>query len=354
MGRTVVLKDTCFLGHVTQHGHPESPERLEAIYAMLQNADMAGCVEEISPRRAAKAEIALNHSPAYIDRIAATAGRPPLSLDPDTGTSEGSWNAAAHAVGAVLDGIDRILSGAADNAFALVRPPGHHAEYSQAMGFCLFNNIAIGARYLLEKHNMQRVLIFDWDIHHGNGTQHSFYANPQVLYVSTHQYPYYPGTGAFEETGDNAGRGFTVNVPLSGGQGDSDYACILREILVPLALEYQPEFVLVSAGFDIYQHDPLGTMEVTPQGFYAMTDIIRELADTVCGGRLLLVLEGGYHVLGIAEAVKQTLRALSSTCGSPVKKPVCSGEDARILPATRASMDKVKKLHSAAWKVFRQ
>ncbi len=236
MGRTVVLKDTCFLGHVTQHGHPESPERLESIYAMLQGADMAGRFEEISPRRATKAEIALNHARAYIERIAATAGRPPLSLDPDTGTSEGSWDAAAHAVGAVLDGIDMILSGKADNGFALVRPPGHHAENSHAMGFCLFNNAAIGARYLLEKHKLKRVLVLDWDIHHGNGTQHSFYANPQVLYVSTHQYPYYPGTGAFEETGENAGRGFTVNVPLSGGQGDSDYACILNEILVPLAV----------------------------------------------------------------------------------------------------------------------
>ncbi len=353
MGRTVIFKDTCFLGHVTQHGHPESPERLEAIYAMLQDGDMAGCFEEISPRRATKAEIALNHSPAYIERIAATAGRPPSSLDPDTGTSEGSWDAAAHAVGAVLDGIDMILSGAADNGFALVRPPGHHAENSHAMGFCLFNNAAIGARYLLEKHKMQRVLIVDWDIHHGNGTQHSFYADPRVLYVSTHQYPYYPGTGAFEETGENAGRGFTVNVPLSGGQGDGDYASIFNEILVPLAVEYQPQFVLVSAGFDIYQHDPLGTMDVTPQGFYDMTRIIRQLAETVCGGRLLFVLEGGYHLQGIAQSVKQTLRALSDSCGSPADTHAGFFEDSMILPATRSSIEKVKKIQSFNWQVFR-
>lgn len=342
------------MGHVTQPGHPESPARLEAIYAMLQGADMAGRFEEMSPRRATKAEIALNHARAYIERIAATEGKPPLSLDPDTGTSEGSWVAAAHAVGAVLDGIDMILSGMADNGFALVRPPGHHAENSHAMGFCLFNNTAIGARYLLEMHKMKRVLVLDWDIHHGNGTQHSFYASPQVLYVSTHQYPYYPGTGAFEETGENAGRGFTVNVPLSGGQGDSDYACILNEILVPLAVEYQPEFVLVSAGFDIYQHDPLGTMDVTPQGFYAMTRIIRQLADNVCGGRLLFVLEGGYHVQGIAESVRQTLLALSDSCGLPVRTPAVSFEDCRILPATRTSIEKVKKLHSSTWQVFSQ
>ena len=353
MGRTVVLKDACFLGHVIQPGHPESPERLQAIYAMLQGADMAGCVEEITPRRATQAEIFLNHSRAYIERIAATAGRPSVRLDPDTGTSEGSWDAAAHAVGAVLDGIDMICAGTADNGFALVRPPGHHAENSAAMGFCLFNNIAIGARYLLEKYTMQRVLIFDWDIHHGNGTQHSFYTSPQVLYVSTHQFPYYPGTGAAEETGEEAGRGFTVNIPLSGGQADNDYACILNEILVPLAGEYKPEFVLVSAGFDIYQHDPLGTMDVTPRGFYEMTRIIKKLADTVCCGRVLFVLEGGYHVQGIADSVKQTLRALSGACISP-EPSICSCEASRILPATRMSIEKVKELHGAAWKVFRQ
>jgi len=353
MGRTVVLKDKCFLGHATQHGHPESPERLEAIYAMLEGADMAGCFEEISPRRATKVEIALNHSSAYIERIAATAGRPPLSLDPDTSTSEGSWDAATCAVGAVLDGIDMILSGQADNGFALVRPPGHHAESDRAMGFCLFNNVAIGARYLISKHKLERVLVIDWDIHHGNGTQHAFYNSSQVLYFSVHQYPYYPGTGALEETGQAAGQGFTVNVPLPGGQGDSDYASIFSEILLPLVSEYQPEFVLVSAGYDIYQHDPLGTMKVTPQGFYIMTKTLRQIAENICGGRLLCTLEGGYHVQGIAESVKQTLLALSDSDSAQANYDIGLVEDRRALPATLRIIERVKKIHSATWQVFR-
>ena len=353
MGRTVVLKDTCFLGHVPQYGHPESPERLESIYAMLQGADMAGRFDEISPRRATKDEITLNHARAYIERIAATSGRPPLGLDPDTSTSEGSWDAATYAAGAVLDGIDMVLAGKADNGFALVRPPGHHAENDHAMGFCLFNNAAIGAHYLIRKHKLQRVLVIDWDIHHGNGTQHAFYNNPKVLYFSTHQYPYYPGTGALEETGQASGRGYTVNVPLPGGQGDSDYACIFSEILAPLANEYKPEFVMVSAGYDIYQHDPLGTMNVTPQGFYILTRIVRQLAENICGGRLLLTLEGGYHVQGLADSVRQTLLALSDSDCAQANSPIASLEDCSMLPVSLSIIEKVKKVHSVNWQVFR-
>ena len=354
MSTTIVLKDTCCLGHVMHHGHPESPERLEFIYDMLKGADMRGLFKEIVPRRATKEEIALNHSKAYIDIIAGTSGKPHVSLDPDTATSEGSWDAATCAVGAVLDGIDMILSGQADNGFALVRPPGHHAENDHAMGFCLFNNAAIGAHYLIEKHKLKRVLLIDWDIHHGNGTQHSFYTNPQVLYFSTHQYPYYPGTGAFDEIGENAGLGFTVNVPLPGGQGDSDYVSIFNQILVPLAIEYKPDFVLVSAGYDIYQHDPLGTMDVTPQGFYSMTRIIRQLSENICGGRLLFTLEGGYHVQGIAESVKQTLLALSDREPAHVDPAVGLIDNCRPLPVSLSIIEKVKRAHSANWPVFRQ
>jgi len=354
MSTTIVLKDACCLDHVMHPGHPESPERLAAIYDMLQGADMFGKFEEIVPRRATKEEISLNHSPAYIERIAATSGKPPMSLDPDTATSEGSWAAATCAVGAVLDGIDNILSGRADNGFALVRPPGHHAENGHAMGFCLFNNAAIGAHYLIRKHKLQRVLLIDWDIHHGNGTQHAFYANPQVLYFSTHQYPYYPGTGSFDETGENAGLGYTVNVPLSGGQGDSDYVSIFNQILVPLAMEYKPEFVLVSAGYDIYQNDPLGTMDVTPQGFYVMTRIIRQLADNICAGRLLFTLEGGYHVPGTAESVKQTLLALSDRDAPQLDFPAGMIENRRPLPVSLSIIEKVKKAHAANWPVFQQ
>jgi acetoin utilization deacetylase AcuC-like enzyme len=295
--------------------------------------------------------IALNHAPAYIERIASTAGMGPMSLDPDTGTSAGSWDAARLAVGAVLDGLDMIMEDKADNGFALVRPPGHHAESARAMGFCLFNNAAIGAHYLISKYRLQRVLVIDWDIHHGNGTQHAFYSSPHVLYFSTHQYPYYPGTGAYEEVGEGEGRGFTVNVPLPGGQGDKDYASIFKQILVPLAQQYRPEFIIVSAGYDIYQLDPLGTMDVTPQGFHLMAGIVKQMADALCGGRLLCTLEGGYHVKGLTESVKQTLLALCSDSSNDDVFADCT-------PAVRSTLHSiiahVKKVHAFAWPLFRQ
>lgn len=351
MKKTVVLKDASFLKHVIEPGHPESPQRLESIYAMLDGPDMAGLCDVRTPRQASREELALIHAPAYIERIAATAGRPPVRLDPDTGTCGASWEAAVRAAGAVLDGIDLVMSGAAANGFALVRPPGHHAEHNRAMGFCLFNNAAIGALYAVQRHGLQRVLIIDWDIHHGNGTQNSFYDDPRVLYFSTHQYPYYPGTGDVNECGDRAGRGYTVNVPLPGGQGDADYRCIFSQVLLPLARSYRPEFVLVSAGFDIYAHDPLGTMEVTPRGFYDMTRIIRDMAEELCGGRLLITLEGGYHVAGITESVQHTLRGLArdKAAGHAEQHESRAG---RILPSTQAVVEKIKKAQAAFWPVF--
>lgn len=351
MKKTVILKDASFLKHVIEPGHPESPARLEAIHAMLAAPDMAGLCDEHTPRRASRQELALVHTPAYIERIAATAGGPPLRLDPDTGTCGASWDAATGAAGAVLDGIDLVMSGRAANGFALVRPPGHHAESDHAMGFCLFNNAAIGAQYLVHTYGLKRVLIIDWDIHHGNGTQHSFYRDPNILYFSTHQYPYYPGTGALDEVGDMAGRGFTVNVPLPGGQGDRDFSYIFSELLAPLAHAYSPEFVLVSAGYDIYAHDPLGTMEVSPQGFYGLTRQVRRMAEELCGGRLLLTLEGGYHVAGIAESVKQTLLGLLAGDAPGAAGDSCT-EQGSVAPQTLAIVDKVKKIQSPFWPVF--
>jgi len=351
MQRTAILKDESFLHHEIERGHPESPQRLEAIYAMLAQPDMEGLFDEFVPREATRQELALNHTPAYVERIAATAGRPPVRLDPDTGTSAGSWNAAIRAAGAVLDGIDLVMSGRAANGFALVRPPGHHAESDRAMGFCLFNNAAIGAQYLVHRHKLNRVLVIDWDIHHGNGTQHSFYRDPKVLYFSTHQYPYYPGTGAIEEVGDMAGRGYTVNVPLPGGQGNSDYSYIFTDLLLPLARAYKPEFVLVSAGYDIYARDPLGTMEVTPQGFYGLTCIVRRLAEELCGGRLLLTLEGGYNVAGIADSVKQTILGLTNRDATGEANRDFK-ERPGVVPVTQGIVGKVKKTQSAFWPVF--
>ena len=313
MSKTIILKDEKCIDHVTTLGHPESPQRLKSIYGMLNGDDIKDRFEAVDPRQATKDEIAWNHDPEYIDTIEKTAGKDLISLDGDTNTSSGSWDASLFAVGAVLEGVDRIMEGKADNGFAIVRPPGHHAENSRAMGFCLFNNIAVGAHYLLKKHGLKKVFIIDWDIHHGNGTQNSFYSSPEVFYFSTHQYPYYPGTGAENETGAGEGRGYTLNVPLSGGQGDDDYLNIFEEILGPAISRYNPEFILVSAGYDIYFCDPLGTMKVTENGFYRMTEFLKNTAAAECKGRLLLALEGGYHIEGITASVKQTILALSAS-----------------------------------------
>jgi acetoin utilization deacetylase AcuC-like enzyme len=278
---------------------------------MLDEHRAAAGLEVCSPRQATREEIALNHAPDYIDAIAGTAGRARVGLDPDTSTSSGSWLAAKLAVGAVLDGCDLLMNGRARNAMALVRPPGHHAEHGRAMGFCLFNNVAVGARYLIERHGLERVMIYDWDIHHGNGTQDAFYDSPQVLYISSHQYPYYPGSGALQETGSGSGRGYTVNIPLSGGQDDADYLLLIDRLIAPLARHYRPQLMIISAGYDIYQRDPLGTMQVSPAGFGRMAARLKSLAEELCGGRLLLALEGGYHIEGLARCVQHTLDALT-------------------------------------------
>jgi acetoin utilization deacetylase AcuC-like enzyme len=230
-----------------------------------------------------------------------------------------SYDAACLAAGAITSGMEMIVSGEADNGFALVRPPGHHAEANKAMGFCLFNNVAIGAHYGLEKLGMERIAIIDWDLHHGNGTQHSFYSSDQVLYISTHAYPYYPGTGGLMEVGAGKGEGYTVNVPLSGGQDDRSFSAIFKEIIVPVTREYQPDFIIVSAGFDTYYGDPLGTMAVSEQGYGAMTRQLVDLADEICRGRILVALEGGYNLRGLRDGVLAVLGELSGNSDCPGK-----------------------------------
>lgn len=353
MTKTIVIKDNVYLNHLTTPGHPECARRLESIYGAIENTAFSGCYQSVSPRKAEKPEIALNHSMDYIERIEKTAGKPFTSLDPDTSTSAGSWDAAVHAVGGVLKGLDMIMGKEADNGFALVRPPGHHAEASRAMGFCLFNNIAVGAHHLINTHNLQKMLLIDWDIHHGNGTQNAFYDTPQVLYFSTHQYPYYPGTGAMEETGAKQGTGYTVNVPLHGGQDGDDFVKIFKEILLPVADEYKPEFILVSAGYDIYCGDPLGTMDVTPEGFFSMTNFLKKMAETYCDGRIFLALEGGYNITGIADSVKSTIEALAGSKASTVSGDSYQRDMAMGGGNINGIINAVKKTHAQTWKCFR-
>lgn len=309
--RTGIVRHETYKEHLAGYHHVESPKRLEVIYSMLDEADMAGKFEEISPRSATVDELCWVHDKSYVKRVAQTDGKPYVSLDPDTQTTSQSYEAARLAVGGLLSLTDKIFDGTVQNGFALVRPPGHHAERHRAMGFCLFNNVAYGALYAQKIHGAERVLVVDWDLHHGNATQNRFYENPNVLYFSTHQYPHYPGSGALQEVGRGEGSGYTVNVPLRSGHGDGDFYQIFKGILGPISDVFKPDFILVSAGFDTYCEDPLGGMRVTPKGYAALTRIMMDLAHTHCSGKLAFTLEGGYHLAGLRESVKAVLKELS-------------------------------------------
>jgi len=318
--KTGVVKDNRYLRHSAGFGHPESPERLAAIYEMLDNPLMAWKFIEIEPREATHKEIETIHTPSYVEYIAGTAGQSSVYLDPDTATSPESYEIAKLAVGGVCNAIDSVMEKKVDNAFALVRPPGHHAEADSAAGFCIFNNIAIGAMHAILKHHLKKILIVDWDLHHGNGTQHSFYSDPRILYFSTHQYPYYPGTGSLQEIGQGKAEGYTINVPLSVGAGDASFVKIFRKILQPVALKFKPQLVLLSAGFDTYYQDPLGGMRVTADGFAALTRILMNIAESYCNGRFVAVLEGGYHLAGLTQSVKAVLEEMRDDTHYPEEK----------------------------------
>lgn len=300
-----VVRDERYMLHDMGPFHPESPRRLEAVYRAIEDL---GFLEDIPPREATREELALVHQGAYIDLIASTEGKR-VQLDPDTSTCPDSYRVALLAAGGVLEAVRWALEEKGRRAFALVRPPGHHAEPDRAMGFCLFNNVAIAARFAQRSLGVERVLIVDWDLHHGNGTQKAFWEDPTVLYFSTHQYPYYPGTGHYTEVGEGPGRGYTVNCPLTVGQDDLDYANIFRHHLAPIARQFRPQLILVSAGFDPYYRDPLGGMKVTEEGFARLTDLVLSMAgEWECP--LVLILEGGYHVEGLARSVREVLKIM--------------------------------------------
>lgn len=338
-----IIRDDRYKEHIAGSAHPESPNRLSVIHELLDKVFPA--LPLIQPRLATEDELALVHDPFYIQTVAGTDGRMHSQLDPDTGTSPRSYEVARLAAGGLLEAVDKILktppppSGEKSeldtphSAFAFVRPPGHHAEADHAMGFCLFNNIAVAAAYAKEKHGLKRVLIVDWDLHHGNGTQHSFYEDPSVLFFSSHQYPYYPGSGNYDQTGSGAGEGFTVNAPFPTRFGDAEYIRVYSEILKPIALEYKPELVLVSAGFDPYYQDPLGGMGVTGEGFGVLASIVREIADSTCNGRVLLTLEGGYNPDGLRDGVRAVLNAFSKPLQS-VTVPAAPSADRVIKSIT--------------------
>jgi len=306
---TAYVYDPLYLEHNLAQ-HPENKRRLEQAMAHLK---ASGLLQRMTPLKARDAdvdEIASVHRHSYISRVRDMAERGGGHLDPDTYVAPRSYAAALRAAGGLLTAVEAVLENKVNNAFALVRPPGHHALADRAMGFCLFNNIAIAAQYALQRYSLERVLIVDFDLHHGNGTQDAFYKEPRVLYFSTHQYPYYPGTGHWTETGQGPGKGYTVNVPLPAGTGDAGYQRVFADILVPLAQRYKPQLILASAGYDAHWADPLGMMLLSVSGYAELMRTLVTLADELCAGHLVLTLEGGYNLNAQALSIAATFAML--------------------------------------------
>jgi len=308
MARSSVVIDADYLKHHPGRGHPERPERIRVLLDMAGELDREK-FQLIAPQPALRVEIESCHTADYVRLVESTSQANQYALEGDTITCRDSFAIGLLAVGGFLRLLDSIAAQDSRNGFALVRPPGHHALNNRAMGFCLFNTMAIGARYL-RRRGAKKILIMDWDVHHGNGTQNAFYDDPSVLFVSTHQYPYYPGTGAIDETGINAGEGYTVNVPLPAGCGDDEYLRVFNDIVVPSAKKFEPDWILVSAGFDPHRRDPLGGMGVTEQGFAGMAGALVQLAEEYAGGKIAFLLEGGYDLSSLRNSVAGVLEVM--------------------------------------------
>ncbi|HNX40066.1 MAG TPA: histone deacetylase [Methanothrix sp.] len=340
MTKTCLVYHPLYLLHETD-GHPERKERLTAILERIQSERLE--VEYLTPEPATVEQVAAIHGRRYMDQVKAVCERGGGYLDIDTVLSKDSYRAALMAAGGAIAAVDAVLdsrgSGKCGSAFALVRPPGHHAMPNRGMGFCIFNNIAIAAKHARAQ-GLNKVLIVDWDVHHGNGTNAVFYSDPSVLYFSTHQYPHYPGTGRADEVGEDGAEGRSVNVPLPAGTGDEGYLMAFREILLPIALEFQPDIVLVSAGQDPHRDDPLGGMRLTERGFAGMAGVVKEIADACCPGRIAATLEGGYNLQAQAEAVVAVIRAFGG------EVPEIKGWDEN---AARR-IEEVKRIQGMYWK----
>jgi len=305
-----VSHPACLL-HSNGPDHPERPERLRAIRDHLEASGLMRRLLLIeSPEPCPTERLLRVHDAAHIERVRRACDRAPAMLDPDTFVSAGSWEAALRSAGAALAAADAVIEGRAASTFVATRPPGHHAESDRAMGFCLFNNVAVAARYLQDHHHLARVFIIDWDVHHGNGTQQIFEADDTVFYFSTHQFPFYPGSGARSEKGRGAGAGFTLNVPLAAGSNDAVYVDVFETLLVPALERFRPDAILISAGFDAHADDPLAGMMLTSGGYGKLTAIVREAADRLCGGRIVSLLEGGYDLKALGASVEAHLMAL--------------------------------------------
>ncbi len=358
----VLVHSDRFADHAPPTGHAESVERARVAAAVAGRwAARGGTV--LAPRAATLDELARNHSPEYIQAVAATSGRA-AAFDPDTYTSPASYGVSLLAAGAALVAVETVMADGDTRpkprateeppdllraAFALVRPPGHHALRDQAMGFCLFNNIAIAARHALAN-GARRVAIVDFDVHHGNGTQWAFYDDPRVLVVSTHQFPFYPGTGAAGEAGVGRGEGFTLNVPMSAGASDGDYLLVFTQVIEPVVSTFRPDLLLVSAGYDAHDADPLARMHVTTPGFRRIAERVRLMAEESAGGRLMLVLEGGYNLAALDQSLQATIDVLSAAPRrqKPVYRPGLPGHPEPTYKG-RAAVEAVRAAQQRYW-----
>ncbi len=339
------IYDPIYLKHDTGQ-HVENARRLEAIIAHLEGTGLKQRLTPIKPRAASIGELSLVHDEQYISHIRDVAQKGGGWLDADTVMSSDSYEVALYAAGGVIRATEAVMNGEVNGAFALVRPPGHHATYEQAMGFCLFNNLAIATKCALANYELERILIVDFDVHHGNGTQSAFYNNPHVLYISIHEYPFYPGTGSIEETGGGVAEGTTINIPLPAGSGDTQYLEVFEQIIVPAAIRFKPQLVLVSAGYDTHWADELALMQVSVTGFAQMVKIIKGLGDELCDGRLVFSLEGGYNLTMLAVSVKATFDMLLGN--TAIEDPLGQSPRRFETPSIAPLIKKIKEIHSLA------
>ncbi len=331
------------MGHRSPPGHPERPERLLAVRDGLARAGFAERGAQVPVRRIREEEIGLVHTAGYLADVTRAVPGQSGYLDEDTFFSPGSWDAALAAAGAAVDLARASLDGRYARGFGVVRPPGHHAEPDRAMGFCLLNNVAIAAADARAR-GAARVAVVDWDVHHGNGTQHAFYRDPNVMYVSTHQYPLYPGTGAATEIGEGEGRGTTINLPLPAGSGDADYAAAFDEVIVPALRAFRPDLILISAGYDAFSDDPLAGMEVSAAGYRRMAAALRQVAEETCDGRLVAVLEGGYDLNGLSACVAETFDVLAAE-----RAPEVVPAPGAASPAARERIERTRRALAGYW-----
>jgi acetoin utilization deacetylase AcuC-like enzyme len=311
---TAYLYDSLFMKHRTGYGHPERPERLAAINEAIMGMPYYRELVKIKPSLPDMRYLEMIHSPSYIQHVMREIMSGTEYLDSmDTGVCQESFDIALQAVGGSLNMCDAIMEGRATNGFCAIRPPGHHAEKDAAAGFCIFNNIAIAARYLQSRHGVTSIAIIDWDVHHGNGTQHSFDADRSILYISLHQYPHYPGTGASTETGNGTGKGYTLNIPMQAGSGDREYREAFQTRVIPRLDEFKPEIILISAGFDAHRSDPLSSIRLSSEAFAEFTVLLKAAAERHSNYRMIAFLEGGYDCSALADSVLNMMNVLVGT-----------------------------------------